>query len=616
MITREIAEDIVREVRLSARPGGADYISPLTAGPSTDGGDDEYTPPPGNPMAVARHILPEWMYGGHRTLRHWHGSWMVWEHTHWREADEREIRKWVYHRLEHATFVFVNPKGDGGEKPWAPSKKKIADLLDAVAAVTHLPPSAVTPSWVDGYQRARLGDDSPVVACTNGLLRVADRELLPLTPKFFNLVSVPFDYDPDAPEPKRWLEFLGQLWPGDQESIDVLQEFFGYVLSGRTDLHKILLIVGPTRSGKGTIARILGALVGRGNVAGPTLASLGTNFGLSPLLGKSLAVISDARLGGPDRHRVVERLLTVSGEDNIDVDRKYRNPWTGQLPTRFMILSNELPNFGDASGTIAHRFVVLVMHISFLGRENPGLTGELSAELPGILNWALDGLARLTKNGRFTALTSSADAVVTMQDMASPVSAFVREKCKVGLGLSIPVDSLWSAWKIWCENDNHRLGNKSIFSRDLAAVSPGVRVYRPHGEPRRYAGITLAAGGTHNDGTGGSAGSAGTGEPAEPAEPPGSPLWRQHELPPPDTLVPAEQDDLADVPGPDRPPATDVPPCVRCARPGSASYALTPKRHGPSLCHECWETAAFHRHGGNRERRGNPTTPPEGTVTP
>jgi phage/plasmid-associated DNA primase len=34
---------------------------------------------------------------------------------------------------------------------------------------------------------------------------------------------------------------------GDQpDAIDVLGEWFGYVISGRTDLHKILLMVGPT----------------------------------------------------------------------------------------------------------------------------------------------------------------------------------------------------------------------------------------------------------------------------------------------------------------------------------------------------------------------------------
>jgi putative DNA primase/helicase len=133
------------------------------------------------------------------------------------------------------------------------------------------------------------------VACTNGLLNVATRELRPLTPAFFNRVAVPFEYEPNAPTPTRWLEFLDQLWPDDPDSIKALQEFFGYVLSGRTDLHKIMLMVGPARSGKGTIARVLAAIIGKGNVAGPTLASLGTNFGLAPLLGKPLAVVSDAR---------------------------------------------------------------------------------------------------------------------------------------------------------------------------------------------------------------------------------------------------------------------------------------------------------------------------------
>jgi putative DNA primase/helicase len=102
-----------------------------------------------------------------------------------------------------------------------------------------------------------------------------------------------------------------------------------------------MLLIGPTRSGKGTIARVSAALLGKGNVAGPTLASLGTNFGLSPLLGKPLAVVSDARLTGGNVHQVVERLLSVSGEDLLTVDRKYREPWTGKLPSRFLILSNE-----------------------------------------------------------------------------------------------------------------------------------------------------------------------------------------------------------------------------------------------------------------------------------
>ncbi len=87
---------------------------------------------------------------------------------------------------------------------------------------------------------------------------------------------------PAQPAPSRWLRFLNELWHDDPQAIDALGEFFGCVISGRLDLHKILLLIGPTRVGKGVIARVLKALIGKGNYAGPTLASLGTNFGLSP----------------------------------------------------------------------------------------------------------------------------------------------------------------------------------------------------------------------------------------------------------------------------------------------------------------------------------------------
>lgn len=137
-----------------------------------------------------------------------------------------------------------------------------------------------------------------IVAVANGLLEVETRRLLPHSPQFFNQTAVPFDYDKNAPEPKRWYDFLDALWPGEPTAIDMLGEWFGYVISGRLDLHKIFVMVGPTRGGKGVIARILTALIGKQNVAGPTLSSLGTEFGLAPLLGKSLAIISDARSGG------------------------------------------------------------------------------------------------------------------------------------------------------------------------------------------------------------------------------------------------------------------------------------------------------------------------------
>lgn len=455
-----------------------------------DGNPVDTLPAPSNPMAVARELVTDYLSDGHLTLARWRGGWMQWHRTHWAEVEETVVRSWLYRRLEYAQYE--DTSGKKPIKPWEPNRHKVSDVADALTAITHVPEDTDPPAW--------LGESGPVpageiVACSNGLLNVGTRKLHDHTPRFFGTVAVPFAYDAAAPKPEKWLRFLGELWPGDPASVDALQEWFGYVLSGRTDLHKIMLLIGPTRSGKGTIARVLTALVGKGNAAGPTLASLGTNFGLSPLLGKPLAIVSDARLGGANVHQVVERLLSVSGEDMLTVDRKYREPWTGKLPSRFLVLSNELPRFGDASGAISHRFVVLTMAESFLGRENTRLTAELLGELPGILSWSLDGLDRLTREGALTEPASSADAIVALQDLVSPVSAFVRDRCRrVG---EVPVSALFAEWKSWCEDNGHKAGSVQTFGRDLRAVVPVLRVTQPRDEngrqsQRHYTGISLS----------------------------------------------------------------------------------------------------------------------------
>jgi hypothetical protein len=138
----------------------------------------------------------------------------------------------------------------------------------------------------------------------------------------------------------------------------------------------------------------------------PTPASLTKDFGLAPLIGKPVAIFADARFGGrSDQQAVAERLLSISGEDGQTISRKYIDAWTGRLTTRFLIISNELPRFGDASGALAKRFVILTLKHSFYDKEDHGLEKRFSPELPGILNWALEGRDRLIKRGHFVQRT-------------------------------------------------------------------------------------------------------------------------------------------------------------------------------------------------------------------
>ncbi|MFI0144379.1 phage/plasmid primase, P4 family [Streptomyces globisporus] len=447
-------------------------------------------PDPGNPMAVARALMPAWERDGLPTLRHWRGEWMNWSGAHWSELDEGGMRADLYPRVEHAYFETVNSEGEVKQVAWAPTRRKIADLMEAVQAVAHLPSSTDAPSWI-----GRTGPRT-VVACRNGVLDVKTRKLLPSTPAFFNIVSSPLDYDPATPPPAAWLAFLESLWPGDQQAKDALQEWFGYVISGRTDLQKALLLVGAKRSGKGTIARILTALVGKGHVASPTLASMATNFGLSPLIGAPLAIVGDARVPQGGSQTVVERLLSITGEDSLDVDRKYRSVWTGRLPSRFMILSNELPSFADASGAIASRLVILTLTQSFYGKEDTELEGRLLAELPGILLWALDGLDRLSARGRFVQPESSATAEALLSETVSPIRAFLDECCVLGPEHGVERKTLYAAWRDWCTlSGRDHPGTEATFGSKLFSAVPGLGSGRPRqpdgSRPWRYTGVGI-----------------------------------------------------------------------------------------------------------------------------
>jgi putative DNA primase/helicase len=250
------------------------------------------------------------------------------------------------------------------------------------------------------------------------------------------------------------------------------------------------------RSGKGTISRVLTALLGADNVSAPTLGSLAREFGLASLIGKKAAIISDARLSAKaDQQAIAERLLSISGEDHQGVPRKFMSDFNGPLQVRFVIFSNELPRLSDASGALPSRFVLLTMKKSFLGQEDLGLTNRLMGELPSILNWSLDGLTRLSERGYFLQPNSSREAIQELSDLSSPIGAFLRDNCAQGPEYAVEVKTIYTAWCRWCEDQGRDFpGTMQSFGRDLRAALPGLSTTFPRDKGERvrvYQGITL-----------------------------------------------------------------------------------------------------------------------------
>ena len=95
-----------------------------------------------------------------------------------------------------------------------------------------------------------------------------------------------------------------------------------------------------------------------------------------------------------------------------------------------MILTNELPKLGDASGALTSRFIMLRMTTSFYGREDRGLTDKLLTELPGILNWAIAGWETLKRVGHFKQPASAQQAMQQTRRPVEPDRRFCASAAK------------------------------------------------------------------------------------------------------------------------------------------------------------------------------------------
>lgn len=384
---------------------------------------------------------------------HTNGDWLKYRDGAYVLVEAKTMQSNLYHILNDAVVLDEVKENVPVFKPFNPDPTKVRKVIEGLEAVCHEEADAkAPPAW--------LGEEGPPplenISLRNGVLHLPTGKLMPPTPDFFTRNALDLEYDPNAPEPVEWFTFLRSLWPDGPEP-DVLQEMFGYLLLPDTSLQKIFLLVGPERCGKGTILKVLTSLIGKPNVAAPSISELGKDFGLEPLIGKQLATITDMRLGKKaDLGEIATNLLRISGEDDVSANRKGTTYWTGRLAVRFLILGNELPKFEENSPALARRFVPLILTESFFGREDRGLIDRLLPELPGILNWAIEGWKRLQERGHFLLPSASRAAVDAIQERSSPIAAFLAEMCELGPELSVEKDTLYSAWLSWNERNGER----------------------------------------------------------------------------------------------------------------------------------------------------------------
>lgn len=372
-------------------------------------------------------------------------------------------------------------------KAWNPDTRTLAMVEDALADLLAAGSGTGARELADLFGRRRgVYSGGTRLLVRNGVLNVETGQVVTSTALWFSPARIEADYDHDA-NPYAdcaWLRMLRDQWGDDLDAITCIQQWFGYVLSGRTDLQKWMLIIGPSGSGKSIIADVLGKLLGV--VSATKLDSLNSQFGLQSLYesGTTLAVMSDIRFGQRDTTAAVGNLLAVTGEDEVTIERKYKTAVTAKLPIRFHGSANEMPRWSDNSSALQRRALLLETSRGFRGTEadDPTLKHRILAnELGQVLRWAVGGLALLNAaDGRFTRSAHADELDAALAELSSPVRTFVNQCCEIGTAEDfVDLKGLYAVFKGWAETTNSGKGmsqtgfNKALKGLYLDPVRPG-----------------------------------------------------------------------------------------------------------------------------------------------
>ena len=268
------------------------------------------------------------------------------------------------------------------------------------------------------------------IPCGNGMLRLADRKLLPFNPKYRrrNKLAVPFD-----PSAKCPLFFDTLMRPAlDADELDVVQRWFGLALIGENRAQRILILTGTPSGGKGTFIRVLNGIIGQTNLASLRPQLLGERFELGRFLGKTLLYGADV----PENflnQRGASVLKSLTGGDPVTLEFKNSNE-APSIVCRFNVIvtcnSRLTVHLEGDTEAWRRRLAIVEYHNPKPVEVIADLSEQiLQREGSGVLNYALEGLDKLRADGWQLRLSEKQQAAVDNLLLESDGHAVFAHEC-------------------------------------------------------------------------------------------------------------------------------------------------------------------------------------------
>lgn len=301
------------------------------------------------------------------------------------------------------------------------------------------------------------------------------------------------DYDPGATCPQ-WIGHLALIFGGDADCIQGFQNMCGYSLTGTNPQQVMFILYGKGRNGKSKTIEVLAKIFSdyAVNMAAESLMvrkNEGARSDLARLAGCRIATAGE----GEDGMRLAESLVKqLTGEYSITVRRLYENEFEFSPTAKIWLTTNHPPVIRGTDDGIWRRIWMVPFSVQIPEEHcDPDIAEKLLRESSGILNWCLEGLARIHENGnRLTRPRNVSLATSQLRTESDIVIRFIAGECTLDPGARISRLELKEMFERWCREEGIRYPvSMNRFAATLK--DKGVTDAGKSGSTRFWAGIRV-----------------------------------------------------------------------------------------------------------------------------
>lgn len=321
------------------------------------------------------------------------------------------------------------------------------------------------------------------LACPGGFYQIQGGEitLVPLTPDHRQRVMLDFTpTDMPTPEFNRFLHETFQSSHEDEEAqqIALLQEITGAIVLGILYRFQfaVLFFEPFGRAGKGTLEKQIRALVPKEFISAISPFKWHSDYHVAMLAGKRLNVVGEL----PENEPIpASAFKSVIGGDLVTGRHPTHRPITFANEAAHLFMSNHTITTKDQSEAFFARWKIIEFPNSRLKSGLP-LDENLAQriignELPGIAWWALQGAARLLRNGKFSASTAHDRLMAQWRRSTNTLEEFIHECCILSKDGKYRRSELYMAYTEWCSETGRKPFSKGRV-KDLLEHNIGIGV--------------------------------------------------------------------------------------------------------------------------------------------